>query len=97
LDLANTLVLETEISSNFFCLTENCRPNLFFSSKMKYSLKLKYLLPRHINTMVLEYFNFRKTLLLIFRWLIHVSIFADCDYNKLNSINYVIKTVVCIN
>jgi hypothetical protein len=54
LGLANTLVLETEVSpkTSLFCLTENFRPDLFFS-KMKYSLILKYLLARHHNTLVL--------------------------------------------
>jgi hypothetical protein len=59
LDLANTSVLKTEVSSktSFFCLIGDFSPNPFFP-KMKYSVKLKYSLPRHVNTMVLEYFNF---------------------------------------
>jgi hypothetical protein len=60
LDLVNTLVLKTEVSSktSFFCLIGDFSPDLFFL-KMKYSLKLKYPLPRHVNTMVLEYFIFQ--------------------------------------
>jgi hypothetical protein len=61
LDIVNTLVLKTEVSSKtsfFFCLIGDFNPDLFFL-KMKYSLKLKYPLPRHVNTMVLEYFIFQ--------------------------------------
>jgi hypothetical protein len=60
LDLVNTLVLKTEVSSktSFFCLIGDFSLDLFFL-KMKYSLKLKYMLPRHVNTMVLEYFIFQ--------------------------------------
>jgi hypothetical protein len=59
LDLVNTSILKTEVSSKtlFFCLIGDLSPDLFFP-KMKYSLKLKYPLPRHVNTMVLEYFLF---------------------------------------
>jgi hypothetical protein len=64
LDLVNTSFFKTEVSSktSFFCLIGDFSPDLFFP-KMKYSPKLKYPLPRHVNTMVLEYFLFRYTLL----------------------------------
>jgi hypothetical protein len=59
LDLVNTSVLKTKVSSktSFFGLIRDFNPDLFFS-KMKYSSKLKYMLPRHVNTIVLEYFLF---------------------------------------
>jgi hypothetical protein len=59
LDLVNTSVLKTKVSSktSFFGLTRDFSPDLFFP-KIKYSPKLKYMLPRHVNTMVLEYFLF---------------------------------------
>jgi hypothetical protein len=60
LDLVNTLVLITKVSSktSFFFLIGDFDPDLFFL-KMKYSLELKYPLSRHVNTMVLEYFIFQ--------------------------------------
>jgi hypothetical protein len=63
LDQVNTSVIKTEVSSKtsiFSLLDTLVLTSFFFFPKMKYSQKLKYPLPRHVNTTVLKYFNFRK-------------------------------------